>query len=187
MSGETSRDLAGRHVIDRAGLRHTRFPDGPTSDGPHVRMYESLWGLLEPPRDHSVYDVSWTGTGAALVSTMDDLNRLYARLLDGRIVSRSSLAQMQRTVPVRALDGTMIEYGPGPHKVVIPGCGTFWGHDGTVWGAGTISLTRADGGRQMSVAVNLQRWNPRSTEGTPRPHPIDRALRALYDRSLRDA
>ncbi|MFC8175212.1 serine hydrolase [Streptomyces sp. NPDC057325] len=127
------------------------------------------------------------GHGAALVSTMDDLNRFYARLLDGRIVSRSSLAQMQRTVPVRALDGTTIEYGLGLHKVVIPGCGTFWGHDGTVWGAGTISLTRADGGRQMSVAVNLQRWNPRSTEGTPRPHPIDTALRALYDRSLRDA
>ncbi|MFC8492245.1 serine hydrolase domain-containing protein [Streptomyces sp. NPDC057235] len=187
MSGETSRDLAGRHVIDRAGLRHTRFPDGPTSDGPHARMYEFLWGLLEPPRDHSVYDMSWTGTGAALVSTMDDLNRLYARLLDGRIVSRSSLAQMQRAVPVRALDGTMIEYGPGLHKVVIPGCGTFWGHDGTVRGAGTISLTRADGGRQMSVAVNLQCWKPRSTEGTPRPHPTDTALRALYDRSLRDA
>ncbi|KJY15768.1 hydrolase, partial [Streptomyces sp. NRRL S-444] len=67
--------------------------------------------------------------------------------------------QMQRTVPVRALDGTTIEYGLGLHKVVIADCGTFWGHDGTVWGAAMMSLTRADGKRQMSVAVNLARWN----------------------------
>ncbi|MFD3570018.1 serine hydrolase domain-containing protein [Streptomyces sp. NPDC058667] len=187
VTGTTAERYITRHVIDRAGLRHTRFPDGPTIDGPHARMYESLWGLLEPPRDYSVYNMSWTGTGAALISTMDDLNRFYARLLDGRIVSRSSLAQMQRTVPVRALDGTMIEYGLGLHKVVISDCGTFWGHDGTVWGAGTISLTRADGGRQMSMAVNLQRWNPRSAAGTPQPHPIDTALKTLYDRSLCDA
>ncbi|MFF2304244.1 serine hydrolase domain-containing protein [Streptomyces sp. NPDC058128] len=186
-TGTTAERYITRHVIERAGLRHTGFPDGPTIDGPHPRMYESLWGLLEPPRDYSVYNMSWTGTGAALVSTMDDLNRFYARLLDGGIVSRSSLAQMQRTVPVRALDGTMIEYGLGLHKVVLPGCGTFWGHDGTVWGAGTISLTRADGGRQMSVAVNLQRWNARSAEGTPQPHPVDTALKSLYDRSLCDA
>ncbi|WP_395360971.1 serine hydrolase domain-containing protein [Streptomyces sp. YH02] len=184
VTGTTAERYITRHVIDRAGLRHTGFPDGPTIDGPHARMYESLWGLLEPPRDYSVYNMSWTGTGAALVSTMDDLNRFYARLLDGRIVSRSSLAEMQRTVPVRALDGTMIEYGLGLHKVVIPGCGTFWGHDGTVWGAGTISLIRSDGGRQMSMAVNLQRWNPRSVEGTPQPHPIDTALETLHDQAL---
>ncbi|WP_338495711.1 serine hydrolase domain-containing protein [Streptomyces sp. SJL17-4] len=184
VTGTTAERYITRHVIDRAGLRHTGFPDGPTIDGPHPRMYESLWGLLEPPRDYSVYNMSWTGTGAALVSTMDDLNRFYARLLDGRIVSRSSLAQMQRTVPVRALDGTMIEYGLGLHKVVVPGCGTFWGHDGTVWGAGTISLTRSDGGRQMSMAVNLQRWNPRSAEATPQPHPIDTALETLHDQAL---
>ncbi|QES06493.1 class A beta-lactamase-related serine hydrolase [Streptomyces venezuelae] len=184
VTGTTAERVITRDVIERAGLRHTGFPDGPTIDGPHARMYESLWGLLDPPRDYSVYNMSWTGTGAALVSTMDDLNRFYARLLDGGIVSRSSLAQMQRTVPVRALDGTMIEYGLGLHKVVVPGCGTFWGHDGTVWGAGTLSLTRADGRRQMSIAVNLQRWSPREAGGTLPPHPIDTALKTLSDRSL---
>ncbi|WP_041663933.1 serine hydrolase [Streptomyces venezuelae] len=184
VTGTTAERVITRDVIERAGLRHTGFPDGPTIDGPHARMYESLWGLLDPPRDYSVYNMSWTGTGAALVSTMDDLNRFYARLLDGGIVSRASLAQMQRTVPVRALDGTMIEYGLGLHKVVVPGCGTFWGHDGTVWGAGTLSLTRADGRRQMSIAVNLQRWSPRDARGPLPPHPIDTALKTLSDRSL---
>ncbi|THA74386.1 serine hydrolase domain-containing protein [Streptomyces sp. A0592] len=169
-----------RHVIERAGLRNTEFPSGTRIDGPHSRMYESLYGVLDPPRDYSVYDMSWTGTGAALVSTMEDLNRFYAKLLDGRLVNRRSLTEMQRTIPVRALDGSTIQYGLGLHKVTVPGCGTFWGHDGTVWGARTMSLTRADGKRQMSVGINLERWNRPDSSGRPQHHPIDDALSALY-------
>ncbi|MER6196398.1 serine hydrolase domain-containing protein [Streptomyces sp. NPDC001586] len=184
VTGTTAEEYITRNVIERAGLRHTGFPTGPRIEGPHARMYESLWGLIDPPRDYSVYDPSWTGTGAALVSTMEDLNRFYGRLLDGKIVNRSSLAQMQRTVPVIALDGSTIEYGLGLHKVVVRDCGTFWGHDGTVWGAGTISLTRADGRRQMSVAVNLQRWNGPGSSGEPRHHPVDDALNALYGQAM---
>lgn len=176
VTGTTAEDYITRNVIERAGLRHTGFPTGPRIKGPHSRMYEGLYGLIDPPRDYSVYDMSWTGVGAALVSTMEDLNRFYDRLLAGGIVNESSLAEMQRTVPVRALDGSMIEYGLGLHKVVIPGCGTFWGHDGTVWGAGTLSLTRADGERRLSVAVNLQRWNKPDASGRPQRHPIDDAL-----------
>ncbi|MFD9033935.1 serine hydrolase domain-containing protein [Streptomyces sp. NPDC059567] len=184
VTGTTAEKYITRNVIERAGLRHTGFPTGPRIEGPHARMYEALWGALEPPRDYSVYDMSWTGTGAALVSTMPDLNRFYGRLLDGGIVSRSSLTEMQRTVPVVALDGTMIQYGLGLHRLDIPGCGTFWGHDGTVWGAGTVSWTRSDGARQMSFGVNLQRWNEVDSSGTPRHHPIDDALATLDDRGL---
>ncbi|WP_234382199.1 serine hydrolase domain-containing protein [Streptomyces sp. XY332] len=186
VTGTTAEEYITRNVIDRAGLRHTAFPAGARIEGPHSRMYESLYGLIDPARDYSVYNMSWTGTGAALVSTMEDVNRFYGRLLDGGIVSRSSLTQMQRTVPGRALDGTTIEYGLGLHKVVIADCGTFWGHDGTVWGAAMMSLTRADGKRQMSVAVNLARWNERDSSGRPQPHPIDGALSALYRQALCD-
>jgi D-alanyl-D-alanine carboxypeptidase len=184
VTGTTAEEYITRNVIERAGLRHTAFPTGPRIKGPHSRMYESLWGLNDPPRDYSVYNMSWTGTGAALVSTMEDLNRFYGKLLDGKIVNQASLAQMQRTVPVVALDGSMIEYGLGLHKVETEGCGTFWGHDGTVWGAGTMSLTRADGKRQMSVAVNLQRWNKPDSSGKPQHHPIDAALKSLHRQAM---
>ncbi|MEU9111080.1 serine hydrolase domain-containing protein [Streptomyces sp. NPDC048483] len=184
VTGTEAEQYLTRNVIERAGLRHTVFPDGPRIEGPHSRMYEALYGLIEPPRDYSVYHMSWVGPAAALVSTMEDLNRFYGKLLDGKIVSQSSLAQMQRTVPVRALDGTTIDYGLGLHKVSIPGCGTFWGHDGTVWGAGTTSLTRADGKRQMSVAVNLMRWNKLDSSGKPQHHPIDDALSTLYRQAM---
>lgn len=75
------------------------------------------------------------GPAASLVSTVPDLNRFFGMLLAGEIVNQSSLAQMQRTVPVIAQDGQRIDYGLGLQKVESPGCGTFWGHDGTVWGA----------------------------------------------------
>ncbi|MFE7512121.1 serine hydrolase domain-containing protein [Streptomyces sp. NPDC057540] len=183
VSGTTAEECITRNVIGRAGLRDTGFPAGPHVDGPHSLLYESFYGLIEPPRDYSVYDMSWVGTGAALVSTMADLNRFYGLLLGGGIVAPSSLVEMRRTIPVRALDGSMIEYGLGLHRVDT-GHGTFWGHDGTVWGAGTMSLTRADGGRQMSVAVNLARWNRPDASGRPQPHPVDGALKALYGRAM---
>jgi D-alanyl-D-alanine carboxypeptidase len=41
-------------------------------------------------------------------------------------------------------------------------------------------MTRADGKRQMSIAVNLQRWNKLDSSGRPQHHPIDDALSALY-------
>jgi D-alanyl-D-alanine carboxypeptidase len=184
VTGTTAEKYITRNVIERARLRHTGFPSGPRIRGPHSRMYEALYGLIDPPRDYSVYNMSWVMTGVGLVSTMEDLNRFYGRLLDGEIVSHASLTQMQRTVPVRALDGTTIDYGLGLHKVEAPGCGTFWGHDGTVWGAGTMSLTRADGRRQMSVAVNLIRWNKLDSAGKPRHHPIDDALSTLYRQAM---
>ncbi|WP_251073015.1 serine hydrolase domain-containing protein [Streptomyces sp. ISL-43] len=185
VTGTTAEKYITRNVIERAGLRHTEFPTGPRIKGPHSRLYEAFYGLIDPPRDYSVYNMSWVGPSAALVSTMEDLNRFYAKLLDGKIVNPSSLAQMQRTLPVfRGLDGTTIEYGLGLHRVDIEGCGTFWGHDGSAWGAGTLSLTRADGKRQMSVAVNLQRWNKPDSSGNPQPHPIDGALERLYGQAM---
>ncbi|MGW6914876.1 serine hydrolase domain-containing protein [Kitasatospora sp. NPDC054939] len=184
VTGTTATEYITRHVIERAGLRHTELPTGPRIEGPHSRLYEALYGLIDPPRDYSVYNMSWVGPSAGLVSTMEDLNRFYARLLDGRIVSRASLAEMQRTLPVRALDGTIVQYGFGLHRVDVPGCGTFWGHDGSAWGAGTLSLTRADGRRQLSVAVNLARWNKPDASGQLQHHPLDDALPALYREAM---
>ncbi|MFD9327935.1 serine hydrolase domain-containing protein [Streptomyces sp. NPDC060065] len=184
VTGPTAENYITRNVIERAGLQHTEFPSGPRIDGPHSRMYEALYGLIDPPRDYSVYNMSWAMTGAGLVSTTEDLNRFYDRLLAGEIVNKSSLAQMQRTVPVISLEGQQIDYGLGLQKVTIPGCATFWGHDGTVWGALTMSWTRADGKRQMSVAMNLARWNKLDASGIPQHHSIDDALSTLYQQAM---
>ncbi|MEU8324240.1 serine hydrolase domain-containing protein [Nonomuraea sp. NPDC048881] len=179
VTGATAEGYVTRHVIERAGLRNTAFPGGPRIEQPHPRIYESFFGMIDPPRDYSVYDMSWVRTAASLVSTMEDLNTFYGLLLCGEIVGLSMLAEMHRTVPVRAHTGEIIDYGLGLQRVEIPGGGTCWGHGGTVWGATTMSLTRDDGRRQMSITTNLARWNRPDASGRPRPHPIDAALAAF--------
>ncbi|MFE9339942.1 serine hydrolase domain-containing protein [Streptomyces sp. NPDC007063] len=180
VTGMTAEQYITRHVIERAGLRDTGLPDGPDVDGPHSRLYEAWFGMIDPPRDYSVYDMSWVGPAASLISTVADLNRFYGMLLAGEIVSPSSLAQMQRTVPVISQEGRTIDYGLGLHPMEGPGQGTFWGHGGTVWGGGTLAMAGADGRRQLAVAVNLQRWNRLDASGKPQPHPVDDALATLH-------
>jgi D-alanyl-D-alanine carboxypeptidase len=184
VTGVTAEQCITQNVIERAGLRDTELPTGSHVGGPHSQMYEAWFGMIDPPRDYSVYDMSWVGPAASLISTVADLNRFYALLLAGEIVNGSSLAQMQHTVPVISFEGKKIDYGLGLHKMEIPGHGTFWGHDGTVWGAGAMSMIRDDGKRQMSVAVNLMRWNKLDISGKPQPHPIDDALAAFYKRAM---
>jgi len=184
VTGTTAEKCITQNVIERAGLRDTELPEGPEISGPHSQMYEAWFGMIDPPRDYSVYDMSWVGPAASLISTVADLNHFFGLLLAGEIVNQSSLAEMQLTVPVISFEGKKIEYGLGLHKLEVPGHGTFWGHDGTVWGAGAMSMTRADGKRQMSVAVNLMRWNKLDSTGKPQHHPIDEALGALYQLAM---
>ncbi|WP_260189492.1 serine hydrolase domain-containing protein [Actinophytocola gossypii] len=178
VTGTPAEEYITQDVIERAGLRDTGFPTRPEVRGPHSRLYESWFGMIDPPRDYSVYDMSWVGPAAALVSTVADLNRFYGLLLAGEIVAESSLAEMRRTVRVVSQEGEVIDYGLGLHPME-PGT-AFWGHGGTVWGGGTMAMTRADGARRMAVALNLQRWNRLGSSGRPLPHPVDGALAALY-------
>jgi D-alanyl-D-alanine carboxypeptidase len=180
----TAEECITQNVIERAGLRGTELPAGPNISGPHSLLYEAWFGMIDPPRDYSVFDMSWVGPAASLTSTVADLNRFYGLLLAGEIVSKPSLAEMQRTVPVISQEGKQITYGLGLHKKEVPGQGTFWGHDGSVWGGGAMSMIRADGKRQMSIAFNLIRWNKLDSSGKPQHHPIDDALSGLYQLAM---
>ncbi|SDR97924.1 serine hydrolase domain-containing protein [Microlunatus soli] len=186
VTGAEAEEHITRQVIEPAGLTDTELPTTPQVAGPHSRAYESWFQMIDPPRDYSVYDMSWVGPAASMISTVADLNRLYTLLLAGEIVSHASLEQMQRTGPVISFEGTTIEYGLGLHRQHLPGYGTFWGHDGTTWGSGAISMIRSDGRRQFSVAVNLLRPNRLDASGRPQKHPLDAALPALYRVAMGD-
>ncbi|MGA5515543.1 serine hydrolase domain-containing protein [Streptomyces pseudogriseolus] len=182
VTGLPAERCLARDVIEPAGLRDTELAVGAHIEGPHARLYEAWFGMIDPPRDHSVHDMSWVGPSASLISTVADLNRFYALLLAGEIVAPSLLAEMRRTVPVISQEGRTIDYGLGLHPLepLSPGQDPYWGHGGTVWGGGTLAMARADGGRQWCVAVNLQRWNELDASGRPRPHAVDAALAAFH-------
>ncbi|MEU2269685.1 serine hydrolase domain-containing protein [Streptomyces olindensis] len=179
VTGQDADAYVTRHVIDRAGLRHTYLPRTPYLKGPHPRMYEALYGLIDPPRDYSVYDMSWIRSAGAVVSTMDDVNRFYRALLGGKLVGEAALGEMMRTVRVGGM-----EYGLGIYTVELRGCGRFWGHNGAVFGAGTFALTSQDGKRQVAFAQNLMKYQSLDENGRPLPHPIDDALSRHVVRAL---
>ncbi|GAA0918222.1 serine hydrolase domain-containing protein [Streptomyces thermoalcalitolerans] len=177
VTGQDARTYLTRNVIDRAGLRATFYPRTPYIKGPHSRMYESFYGLIDPPRDYSVYDMSWASTAGAIVSTTDDLNRFYRALLTGKLIGSAALDEMLRTVPVTVGGSDSIDYGLGIYVVDLPGCGRFWGHSGAVFGAGTIALSSRDGKRQLAMGWNLMKYQRMNEEGTAlEPSPIDAAI-----------
>ncbi|MET8154812.1 serine hydrolase domain-containing protein [Sphaerisporangium sp. NPDC005289] len=176
LTGVEAETYITHNVIGRAGLRHTYFPRTPFVTGPHSKMYEALYGLIDPPRDYSVYDMSWAFTAGALVSTMDDLGTFYRALLGGRLVGPRQLAEMQRTVPFTDAQGNvLLNYGLGIYAQDWP-CGRFWGHDGAVFGAGTVTLSSPDGRRQASLGINLMKYQHIDENGQVQIHPIDIAM-----------
>ncbi|GAA2846980.1 serine hydrolase domain-containing protein [Streptosporangium fragile] len=176
VTGEAAEPYITRHVIRKAGLRDTSFPRTPFVPGPHSKAYEAMYGYIDPPRDYSVYDMSWAGTAGAVVSTMDDLNRFYRALLGGRLLAPAQLDQMMTTVPVTDPQGNVVmNYGLGLYAQDLP-CGRVWGHDGGVFGMGTVSLSSADGGRQISLGFNLMKYQELDEQGNLRTHAIDLAM-----------
>ncbi|GAB3919230.1 hydrolase [Microlunatus endophyticus] len=184
ITGLPAETVITRDVIEPAGLQHTFFPTRPELITRHTGLYESWFGMFDPPEDFSVFDMSWVGVAASLVSTVSDLNEFFAQLITGQVISPAPLAQMQRTNAVVSFEQTLIDYGLGLLRKEIPGVGTLWGHDGTVWGGGTIALSSADGTRQLALAINRQRWNSLDADGRPAPHPIDRALNGFLQVGL---
>ncbi|WP_367437348.1 serine hydrolase domain-containing protein [Streptomyces celluloflavus] len=171
-TGEAPEKYITTHVIRRAGLTHTYFPSSPYITGPHAKMYEAGYGGFNPPRDFSVYNMSWAGTAGSLVSTMPDLNRFYRLLLGGGLLAPAQLQQMKTTVPI---EGSMARYGLGLFMTKTP-CGEFWGHNGLVLGAMTWSLSSPDGQRQISLGFNLTRYQKLNGNNAPEPSPIDAAM-----------
>ncbi|MEU2715597.1 serine hydrolase domain-containing protein [Streptomyces sp. NPDC007205] len=181
LTGQDAEAYITRHVIARAGLHHTSFPRTPYIQGPHARMYDSFYGLINPPRDYSDYDMSWAYTAGALVSTTDDLNRFYRALLGGKLIGPAALREMQRTVPT----GDGANYGLGIYSVDFRGCGRFWGHDGAVFGAGTLVYSSPDGKRQVAMGWNLMKYERLKSDGTGfEDSPIDDALNRQVVRAL---
>ncbi|MFD6324774.1 serine hydrolase domain-containing protein [Streptomyces sp. NPDC058442] len=184
VTGQNAGTYITRNVIDRAGLHATSYPRTPYIKGPHSRMYESFYGLIDPPRDYSVYDMSWASTAGSVVSTTDDLNRFYRALLTGKLIGPAALGEMLRTVPVTAGEGS-IDYGLGIYVLDLPGCGRFWGHDGAVFGAGTIALSSRDGKRQLAMGWNLMKYQRLNEDGTAlEPSPIDGAVNGHIAQAL---
>ncbi|WP_217206724.1 serine hydrolase [Streptomyces sp. AC550_RSS872] len=190
VTGQDPESYITKNVIRKAGLRHTYFPRSARIPGPHAKMYESFYGAIEPARDYSVYDMSWAGTAGAMVSTTNDLNDFYRRLLGGKLLGAAELREMETTVPAyepEAGQEVAMRYGLGLFTLKMPSGGWYWGHSGGVFGAGTWALSTEDGRRQAAIGYNLMKYERFGDDGKPLPDPIGDALFGYMDEALSGA
>jgi D-alanyl-D-alanine carboxypeptidase len=129
-------------------LRATSFDTKPRIAGRHAHGYSRVGARRR--FDISVVSQSWAWSAGAIVSTVDDLGRFYRTLLDGRLPRPDLLAEMQTTVPTPS---PIQRYGLGLIRTRLP-CGAFWGHGGETLGYQSFADSRADGKRQVMIALN---------------------------------
>lgn len=87
-----------------------------------------------------------TAVSDGIDSTVTDINLFHAGLLKGRLVSAGSLIDMKGAV--------FAQYGLGlDHWDDRCTNGYYYGHSGDVPGFGTITISSADGNRQLTISV----------------------------------
>ncbi|MEU2874333.1 serine hydrolase domain-containing protein [Streptomyces olivoreticuli] len=143
-------------IIAPLGLTGTTFPrPGDRSlPAPAVHGYH---GVRVGPfffwTDVVSYDPSVFNSAGAIVSTQEDLTAFYQALAAGKVVSQATLGEMEKAVPVGAVNGHALAYGLGLIRYDLSCGGVAWGHDGEVPGYYTETLVTADG-RHASVVTN---------------------------------
>ncbi|MEW1778061.1 serine hydrolase domain-containing protein [Streptomyces sp. NPDC086777] len=132
-----------RRIITPLRLTGTSFPGARTSlPSPHGRAYAT------DGSDVTELDPRVAGAAGELVTTLDDLDRFYAALLDGELLPPPRLREMLDT---RAAHGA---YGLGIFPVKLP-CGTtVWGHNGRIAGSYVRSAASIDGRHVLTFRVN---------------------------------
>jgi D-alanyl-D-alanine carboxypeptidase len=151
----TGRDvhrLVQERIIDPLSLTGTTFPaHDPDLSGYHAHGYLPPSLTAAGYRDVTRIAPSLAWTAGAIASTADDLQRFYAALLGGRLLSPALLAELLTTVPVlpvlSAGLGIFTQRGP---------CGTVWGHNGGVPGYITFAWNDRSGQRSVVVLMSTE-------------------------------
>ncbi|MFG2569889.1 serine hydrolase domain-containing protein [Streptomyces sp. NPDC048567] len=139
-----------RRIIAPLGLTGTSLPGSRTPlPAPHGRAYSrpaSGGGLT----DVTELDPRPAGAAGELISTLPDLNRFYAALLDGRLLRPAQLAALLNT---SATDGV---YGLGVYPERLS-CGvTVWGHNGRIAGSYVRTATTRDGRHTLTYRIDTE-------------------------------
>ncbi|MFD7401867.1 serine hydrolase domain-containing protein [Streptomyces sp. NPDC059866] len=142
-----------QRIFQPLGLRNTSYVHpGTTITGSHARGYLRDDDTTLPLVDSTEQTVSWAQSAGAVISNSADLNRFFAAVVSGKLVSQPQLQEMLSMVPVNA-DGTQF-YGLGLRGRALS-CGVkVYGHTGTMQGYYTYAFTSADGKRSMTSMAN---------------------------------
>ncbi|MEV6905421.1 serine hydrolase domain-containing protein [Amycolatopsis sp. NPDC051071] len=138
-----------RRILGPLGIGHTSFPLwSPFLRGPHLHGYDMSG------KDMTVFSPSYDWTAGAMVSTVDDLATFHRALLAGRLLEPAQQAELKRLVPYSKFGS----YGAGVETLNLPcdgGTKTVWGNTGAGPGFSSVSMSTADGAKQIVLALNV--------------------------------
>lgn len=143
VTGRSYAAEARSRIITPLRLTGTSFPGSRTSlPTPHGRSY------APDGADVTRLDPRAAGAAGELVATLADLNRFYASLLSGALLSPPLLREMLDTSTAQG------RYGMGLFPLKLP-CGTtIWGHNGRIAGNYVRTAATPDGHRALTFRVN---------------------------------
>ncbi|RLV04549.1 hypothetical protein CTZ27_11580 [Streptomyces griseocarneus] len=154
-TGKPVNQAVTERIIQPLGLSQTSFP-APADRSLPAPAVHGYHGVRVGPfffwTDVIGYDPSIFSTAGAVISTQQDVTAFYQALAAGKVVSPTTLAEMEKTVVVGAPDSPLA-YGLGLIRHALPCGGVAWGHDGMVPGYYTETLVTEDG-RHASVVTN---------------------------------
>ncbi|WP_405359524.1 serine hydrolase domain-containing protein [Kitasatospora sp. NBC_00085] len=161
-----------RRILAPLGLNDTSFPlTDPAVHGPHLHGYD-LKG-----RDVTRFSPSYDWTAGAMISTVDDLARFHRALFTGKLLRPAQQRELLTTVQFPDEPA----YGLGVQREEVT-CGSgsdarpvsVWSTDGGGPGFTSMSLTTADGERQLVLAFNV--FDLGADLKHERPFPVSTAL-----------
>lgn len=136
-------DVLAADIFDPLGLSRTSLAAPDRSEPALIHSYSTVDGerldVTEP-------ELQLGSAGAGVISSVGDVNSFYAALMRGRLIGPSALKEME------TINGA--NYGLGLQRWNDE-CtnGFYYGHGGSTLGFGGISVSSADGSRQLSVGV----------------------------------
>jgi D-alanyl-D-alanine carboxypeptidase len=148
-TGRAIEVLLKEKIFDPLRLGDTYLPiRSATLSGPHSHGYLLPGGGQELPNDKPLdvtrFSPSWAWAAGGMVSDAGNVARFYRALLDGRVLTEESMAEMKAVVDV----GYGAGYGLGLVQLDTP-CGPAWGHNGNFPGFVSNVLSTEDGRRQV--------------------------------------
>ena len=131
ITGLSYQDYLTQNIITPLNLTETEIPTTPQISGSHMGCYWNIGSWIDLTIIHPSTYTGW----ADVVSTANDLNIFYSNLLNGNLLSQSSLTKM------KTIDPASYDYGFGLDFYLLNGH-DYYGHSGEV--ANTSSMFFAD-------------------------------------------
>lgn len=152
VTGNSWRTEVRERLVLPLGLSGTTLPgDDPYLPAPYAHGYHTF---AEDGRriDTTLFNSTAADASGDLVTTPQDVNRVFTALITGRLLRPAQLAEMRRTVPLPDEPGRA--YGLGLETTALPGGGFYWHHGGNALGYSSENGVTVDGSRSVTVVVN---------------------------------